>query len=137
MNAPPRPRLGLFWLVQTAQGPSWLAHLCPPEQTEPYVAAYSDPETLSAGFEFYRALTQDAEDNAAKFDTPLAMPVFTLSAGALAPVPYVTQMMEPLAETVSGGAVEGAGHWLTEEASEETAARLLEFLAANPIGEGG
>ncbi len=117
-----------FWRAEGGPGP---------EQTEPYVAAYSDPETLSAGFEFYRALTQDAEDNAAKFDTPLPMPVFTLSAGALAPVPYVTMMMEPLAGNVSGGAVEGVGHWLTEEAPEETAARLLEFLAANPIGEGG
>ncbi len=117
-----------FW--RSGDGPSG-------EQTESYVEAYSDPDTLSAGFEFYRALTHDTKDNAVKFETPLAMPVFTLSAGALAPVPYVTQMMEPLAETVSGGAVEGAGHWLTEEAPDETAARLLEFFAANPIGEGG
>ena len=103
------------------------------EHTDPYVEAYSDPDTLKAGFEFYRALDQDAEDNEAKFGTSLTMPVLGLSAGALAPVPYVRMMLEPLGETVTGSAIEGVGHWLSEEAPEATAAALLDFFAANPI----
>ena len=113
-----------FW--KSGEGPG-------PEHTDPYVEAYSDPDTLKAGFEFYRALDQDAKDNEAKFGTPLAMPVLGLSAGALAPVPYVKMMIEPLAGTVEGGAIEEVGHWLSEEAPDETVQRLLDFFAANPI----
>ena len=109
-------------LWMTGDGPS-------EEHVAPYVEAYSDPETLRAGFEFYRALSQDAEDNAAAFGTPLAVPVLALNGGALAPEPYVLRMMEPLAEDVRGGAIEGSGHWVSEEAPDALAERLLAFLA--------
>ena len=107
------------------------------EHLDPYVAANRDLETLKAGFEFYRALEQDAKDNEAKFATPLSVPVLGLSGGALAPVPYVMEMMEPLAGNVEGGAIDGAGHWLAEEAPEALADRLLEFFAAHPIEGAG
>lgn len=99
------------------------------EQLAPFVAAYEDPDTLRAGFEFYRAFPQDAEDNAAKLKTPLAMPVLALNAGGLSPEPHVLRMMEPLASDVRGGAIEGAGHWLPEEAPDEVARRILDFTA--------
>ena len=99
------------------------------EQIMPFVEAYSDPETLHTGFEWYRAFPQDAEDNAVKFETPLPMPVLALSSGELTPTPYVLEMMEPLAEDVRGEAIQGAGHWLTEEVPEVIADRLLAFTA--------
>ena len=103
----------------------------PDEVVAASVAAYEDPETLRTGFEWYRAFPQDAEDNAAHFATPLPMPVLALNAGALSPEPYVLQMMEPLASDVTGGAIEGAGHWLTEEAPDDVSSRILEFLEKN------
>ena len=99
------------------------------EQIAPFVEAYSDPDTLHTGFEWYRAFPQDAEDNAAHFDTPLPMPVLALSSGELTPTPYVLEMMEPLAEDVRGGAIEGSGHWLAEEVPDMVADRLLALTA--------
>ena len=92
------------------------------------VSAYTDPKTLHTGFEWYRAFPQDAEDNEAKFATPLPMPVLALNAGAISPGPFVLEMMKPLATNVTGGAIEGSGHWLTEEAPDEVASRILAFL---------
>lgn len=93
------------------------------------VEAYEDPETLRAGFEFYRAFDQDAQDNAVRFETPLPMPVLALNSGGLSPMPYVLEMMRPLADDVTGGAIEGVGHWLPEEAPDEVSSRILAFAA--------
>ncbi len=89
--------------------------------------AYKDADTLATGFEWYRAFPQDAEDNALKFETPLEMPVLALNAGAISPGPYVLQMMEPLANDLRGGAIADTGHWMTEEAPDEVASRILDM----------
>ncbi|WP_299867981.1 alpha/beta hydrolase [uncultured Hoeflea sp.] len=91
------------------------------------VDAYSDPESARAGFNWYRAFPQDAEDNQIFMETPLTMPVLGLNAGRLAPFPYVVQMMEPLAETVEGQALD-SGHWIPETRPAETADLLDDFF---------
>ncbi|MGD1886624.1 MAG: alpha/beta fold hydrolase [Cohaesibacteraceae bacterium] len=91
------------------------------------VDAYSDSETARAGFEWYRAVSQDAEDNAGFFETPLTMPVLGLNAGRLAPFPYVAQMMEPLAIMVEGQARD-SGHWIPETRPEELAELMDDFF---------
>lgn len=100
----------------------------PREEVARYVRAYSDPGTMSAGFGFYRAFQQDAKDNAAFMRAKLAMPVLALSAGKLAPAPYVLEMLRPLGTDVTGGAVEGAGHWLNEEEPDAVARLLVEHF---------
>lgn len=98
----------------------------PPEaEIRAYVRAYADPATLKAGFGLYRGFAQDAKDNERFMRTPLAMPVLALSAGDLAPVPYVLDMMRPLGTNVTGGVIAGAGHWLNEEAPDEVSRRLI------------
>jgi len=92
------------------------------------VDAYSDPERARAGFNWYRAFAQDAEDNRQFMETPLTMPVLGLNAGRLAPFPYVVQMMEPLAETVEGQALD-SGHWIPETRPEKLAALLADFFS--------
>ena len=101
----------------------------PDEVVAASVEAYSDPDTLHTGFEWYRAFARDAEDNEAKFAEPLTVPVLALNAGAISPSPYVLEMMRPLASNVRGGAIEGAGHWLTEEAPDEVSTRILAFTS--------
>ena len=101
----------------------------PDEVVAKSVEAYSDADTLRTGFEWYRAFEQDAKDNEAKFAEPLPMPVLALNAGAISPGPYVLEMMRPLASDVRGGAIEGAGHWLTEEAPDEVSKRILAFTS--------
>lgn len=93
------------------------------------VEAYEDPDTLLAGFEFYRAFDQDALDNGANFETPLAMPVLALYSGGLLRKPFVLETMRPLANDVRGGVIEGVGHWLPEEAPKEVSSRILAFAS--------
>lgn len=90
--------------------------------------AYSDPENARAGFNWYRTFAQDAQDNRVFMETPLTMPVLGLSAGRLAPFPYVVEMMEPLASTVEGRALD-SGHWIPETRPEEMAALLADFFS--------
>lgn len=107
-----------FWF--TEPGPT-------PEDIAPFVEAYKDPDTLHAGFEFYRAFEEDADHNRGTFETPLLMPVLALNGGELWPEPYLLEMMEPLAAHVEGGVIEGAGHWLPEERPEDLTQRILAF----------
>lgn len=95
------------------------------------VSAYSDPVTLRSGFEFYRAFAQDVEDNRIFTASKLPMPVLALSGGANSPEPYVLQMMAPLANDVTGGSIEGAGHWLSHEKPEELARRIGTFISSS------
>lgn len=97
------------------------------------MVAYSDPDTLAVGFEFYGAPAWDAADDAAAFATPLAMPVRAPSAGGVAPGTYIARMVKPLVRNGSGGAGRGGGHWVSKEEPEETATRLLGVLAARPV----
>jgi pimeloyl-ACP methyl ester carboxylesterase len=97
------------------------------EEMAPYVEAYSEPDTLRAGFEFYRSFPQDAESNASKITSPLPMPVLALN-GGLIPQPWMLEMMRPLATDVRGGVVEGSGHWISEEQPEALLAELTAFL---------
>lgn len=92
------------------------------------VDAYSNPANAAAGFDWYRAFPQDAEQNRAFMETPLEMPVLGLSAGRLAPFAYVLQMMEPLATTVEGQALD-SGHWIPETRPEELSGLLDDFFS--------
>lgn len=91
-------------------------------------AAYRDPASLKAGFEFYRAFAKDKKDNAELFKRKLTMPVLALSPGGLMPQPYILTMMQPLAELVEGQAVPGTGHWMSEEQPEAVVGILVDFL---------
>ena len=91
------------------------------------VEAYSVPETATAGFNFYRAFQQDAEDNRGFMETPLEMPILGLNAGRLAPFPAMVQTMEPLATTVEGYAID-AGHWIPETEPQTLTEAIADFV---------
>lgn len=92
--------------------------------------AYEDPETLRAGFEWYRAMPQDVKDNKARFATKLRMPVLGISSG-LAPNAYVAEMLGPLAINVESEHFTDSGHWIPEEASNRTANAILRHIEAD------
>jgi pimeloyl-ACP methyl ester carboxylesterase len=107
----------------------WLSEGGPTEeQLAPSVEAYSDPDALRAGFEFYRAMPQDAEDNVERLARPLPMPVLALSGGLMAPFPWALEMMRPLATDLRGAMIEGSGHWIPEEQPEALLRELTAFL---------
>ncbi|MGL4238260.1 alpha/beta fold hydrolase [Tabrizicola sp.] len=91
------------------------------------VAAYSVPETATAGFNWFRTFPQDVTDNTEYMKTKLEMPVLGLNAGRLMNMPYIVEMMTPLATTVEGQAMD-SGHWIPETVPEETVAILDQFF---------
>lgn len=91
------------------------------------VKTYSNPENAKAGFEWYRAFQQDAEDNRVFMETKLTMPVLALSSGRLAPFPYVLETLKPISETVEGKAMD-SGHWIPETLPEELSGLLSDFF---------
>ncbi len=97
------------------------------EAMDEYVRAYSGPGRIEAGLKQYRALYQDAEDNRKGAMPKLTMPVLALGRGSGAPG-LALDSMRQVAKNVVGSGIEGSGHFLQEEQSEEVASRLLNFL---------
>jgi len=98
-----------------------------------YVAQFRDPDRVHAICEEYRAAaTLDYEhDEADRGTRRIACPTLVLwsSSGAVAAWYRPLDVWKAWADDVRGGPVR-AGHFLPEEAPDETARRLLEFLTS-------
>ena len=96
-----------------------------------YLRTYSQPEALHAGFEYYRNLPRDKTQNEAHLRAgKLTIPVLALGGAAgWGRGPEVMESCKRLAENVSGGVIEAAGHWLPEEQPEQLAVALRGFLS--------
>ena len=99
----------------------------PEADRERYAAAYAQPGAMRAGFEYFRNFERDAADFAQLAQTRLEMPVLVLS-GEKAGGPFLIEQARMVANDVDGRIIEGAGHWLMEEAPQQTIAALLAFL---------
>lgn len=98
---------------------------------EVYVAAYSAPGAMRAGFELYRAFDQDAADNRASLATHgklairvLAVGGHTSNAGAM-----MEGMMREVATDVTFVRVPETAHWVPEENAPAFNRALMSFLA--------
>ena len=92
-----------------------------------YSAAYAKGDHMRAGFEVFRAFPEDAKDFAEYAKTPLTMPMMVLSGEKAGGTFLIEQgkMVDPSAE---GHLIKGKGHWLMEEAPDETMGLLVAFL---------
>jgi len=108
----------------------------PAEVRAAYVERFSDPETVHAICEQYRAAaTLDYQhDEADRGMRRITCPVLVLwsHSGAVASWYEPLEVWSTWADEVRGGPVP-AGHFLPEEAPEQTARELVEFLA-EPLG---
>ena len=97
---------------------------------EEFLRCYRNPESLSAGFAYYRAVPQDITDNSAmiaRFKLP--MPVLALGgAESWGRRMEVLESMQRVAIDVRGGMIENCGHFVPEEQPEELAQRLIAFF---------
>ncbi|HEY0329343.1 MAG TPA: alpha/beta hydrolase [Rhodopseudomonas sp.] len=92
-----------------------------------YAEAYAQPGHMAAGFEVFRAFEQDAADFAGFAKTPLPMPMLVLSGAKASGQTLITQA-RLVANNVDGVVINGAGHWLMEEAPGQVIPKLIEFL---------
>jgi pimeloyl-ACP methyl ester carboxylesterase len=102
-------------------------HSVPEADRQFYAAEYARPGGMRAGFEYFRAFEQDAKDFAEFAKTPLSMPMLVLS-GEKAGGTFLIDQGKMVATNVTGVIITGSGHWLMEEAPEQTIPALVNFL---------
>lgn len=126
-----RERTYLSWFFrELAYDPAAIG----PDDIEEYVRAYSAPGALRAGFEYYRAVAEDAAHNRENARKRLTMPVLALGGrrggfGAL-----TRASAEAVAEDVRGQALERCGHWIPEECPEILLNELFRFFSEEEPG---
>ncbi len=103
-----------------------------PEAYAEYRRCFSDPATIHAACEDYRAAASiDLEHDEADMDKKISCPVLVLwGANGLVGRKYdVLFVWKDRAKRVSGKALPG-GHWLAEELPDQTLAEIKSFLSA-------
>jgi len=92
-----------------------------------YVAAYSAPGRMRAGWAYFASWPETAKDFAQMAQTLLTMPVLSI-AGEKASAAILGPQMKRVATNVKVIDFEGSGHWLMEERPKETMDALIAFL---------
>jgi pimeloyl-ACP methyl ester carboxylesterase len=154
----PAGRMPLWWVIfhQTPDVPealvqgkemmylSWFFHNLPfnpaaitQADINEYVSHYSAPGGMRAGFEHYRAFSQDAIQNQNYSKTKLTMPVLALGGGYIPTfggnitMPTVIYGMKILAQNVQGVTVPNSGHYIPEEQRTFLVDQLFKFFGNN------
>ncbi len=102
-------------------------HSIPEQDRQFYASEYAKPGGMRAGFEYFRNFEQDAKDFAGFAQTKLAMPMLVI-AGEKASGQFLIDQGKLVDTNVEGIIVKGSGHWLMEEAPEQTIPALVTFL---------
>jgi len=92
-----------------------------------YVAAYSRLGRMRAGWAYFAAWPETANDFAQMAKTKLTMPVLSI-AGEKASAAILSPQMKLVATDVTVLNLKETGHWLMEERPEETMKALTAFL---------
>jgi pimeloyl-ACP methyl ester carboxylesterase len=99
----------------------------PVADREAYVAAYSGPGRMHAGWAYFAAWPDTAKDFAQLAQTQLTMPVLSI-AGEKASAAILGPQMKRVATNVTVIDLKDTGHWLMEERPRETMDALVGFL---------
>ena len=102
-------------------------HSLPEADRASYVAAYSRPGRMRAGWAYFASWPDTAKDFAQMAQTQLTMPVLSI-AGEKASAAILAPQMKRVATNVKVIDLEGTGHWLMEERPKETMDALVAFL---------
>lgn len=96
------------------------------DDVEVYLDTYTQPERMSAGFAYYRAVPQDSQENqSARF----AMPILALGAQSGVKDGLVEALQQGPAPQAQGGEVIGCGHYMPEECPADLLDRITAFYA--------
>ncbi len=102
-------------------------HSVPAVDRQAYVAAYSRPGRMRAGWAYFAAWPQTAKEFAELSKTKINMPVMAI-AGEKASAGTLFPQMKLVATNVTVLGLRDTGHWLMEERPRETMDALLKFL---------
>jgi len=102
-------------------------HSLPAADRGAYVAAYSRPGRMHAGWAYFAAWPDTAKNFAELAQTQLTMPVLSI-AGEKASAAILGPQMKRVATNVTVIELKGSGHWLMEERPKETMDALVDFL---------
>jgi pimeloyl-ACP methyl ester carboxylesterase len=102
-------------------------HSVPEADRKAYVAAYSRPGRMHAGWAYFVSFQQAAKDFAQLSQTKLTMPVLTIGGEKSLGGPLGEQT-KLVATNVTIVVIKNAGHWVLEEQPKETTAALQNFL---------
>jgi pimeloyl-ACP methyl ester carboxylesterase len=99
----------------------------PDADREAYVAAYSRPGRMRAGWAYFVSFQQAARDFAQLSQTRLTMPVLVIG-GEKSLGEALAQQMKLVASDVTVIVLKDTGHWVLEERPKETTEALNKFL---------
>jgi pimeloyl-ACP methyl ester carboxylesterase len=99
------------------------------EAIDEYVEAYASPGGMTAGFNYYRALLEDADFVASLSGKRLTMPVLTIG-GEHAVAGHLYKALEGRSDDITNKIAQGSGHYVPEEMPEFTVEQIVDFAAA-------
>ena len=102
-------------------------HSIPEADRKAYVAAYSRPGRMHAGWAYFVSFQQAAKDFAQLSQTKLPMPLLTIGGDKSLGVPLGEQG-KLVASDVTVVVLKDTGHWVLEERPKETTEALQKFL---------
>jgi pimeloyl-ACP methyl ester carboxylesterase len=105
-------------------------HSLSPADREGYVAAYSRPGRMAAGWAYFDSFPQTAVDFAGLATTKLRMPVLSIGGDKANGAALGTQV-RAVAENVTVVVLKNTGHWLMEENPQQTIPALTKFLESH------
>jgi pimeloyl-ACP methyl ester carboxylesterase len=92
-----------------------------------YAKEYAKPDGMRATMDYFRAFDQDNKDFAAMAKTKLTMPMLVLS-GEKSGGDFLINQGKMVDTNVKGVIIKGSGHWLIDEAPDQTMAELVAFI---------
>src|ERR1700726_1017448 len=102
-------------------------HSIPDADRAAYVAAYSRPGRMRAGWAYFISFQQTAKDFAELSRTKLTMPVLAIG-GDKATGGVLGEQAKLVASNATIVILKDTGHWVLEEKPKETTVALLKFL---------
>jgi pimeloyl-ACP methyl ester carboxylesterase len=102
-------------------------HSIPDADRAAYVAAYSRPGRMRAGWDYFVSFQQAAKDFAKLSQTKLTMPVLAIG-GDKANGTVLGNQMKLVATNATMIVLKDTGHWVLEEQPKETMDALMKFL---------
>ena len=97
------------------------------ETINEYASHYAIPGGMTAGFNYYRALPEDAQFLATMPNKKFLMPVLTI-AGCYGVSENLYKSMREKSDHITGVIIEESGHFIPEEAPKLLAKQLLKFF---------